>query len=78
MRIILYSEKLLRLLRESIKFGDICIEKLKGSTNFHKWKFNMENFLIPKGLGNCISTPVIEKKLELLAKAKRFLENSTK
>ena len=57
----------------SVKFGDIAIEKLKGSSNFHIWKFNMENFLITKELGNCISNPVTEVKVELLSKAKGFL-----
>lgn len=29
-------------------------EKLKGSDNFHTWKFTMTNFLALKGLGDCI------------------------
>jgi hypothetical protein len=33
----------------------------------------MENFLITKELGDCITTPVKEKKPEILAKAKGFL-----
>lgn len=29
-------------------------EKLKGSENFHTWKFAIENYLALKGMSNCI------------------------
>lgn len=53
------------------KMSDInTIEKLKGSENYHTWRFNMENYLAMKELSKCISEPVAETKPEILAKAK--------
>lgn len=34
--------------------NEFNFEKLKGSDNFHTWKFTMTNFLALKGLGDCI------------------------
>lgn len=48
-------------------------DKLKGSENYHTWKFAMSNYLTFKGYDTCISNPVEEKKEDKLNQCKSVI-----
>lgn len=64
----------------SVKAGDFHIEKLKGNSNYHTWKFAINNMLELNDLENCIETNatgvVIETDEKKLKKAKNLLSLS--
>lgn len=55
------------------KLNDFNIEKLKGSDNYHTWKFAMNNYLEMNDLEKCIIDPVTETDEKKLKKAKNVL-----
>lgn len=57
-------------LTEMASESSINIEKLKGSENYHTWRFAMENVLDFCGLDKCITNPCTETDEVKLRKAK--------
>lgn len=55
---------------------DFDIEKLRGSENYHTWRFAIQNVLAYKGYSNCISDPVRETDNSKLVNCKAILSLS--
>lgn len=57
----------------SSKINDYHIEKLKGSENFHTWKFAIKNYLEMYDRVKCVEETDTEKDEKKLKKAKNTL-----
>lgn len=53
------------------KIGDINVERLKGSENYHAWKETIKNILVIKDLSECLTGT--EKDVVKINKAKAYL-----